>query len=103
MPHQIQSTDLQGAVQLLAENGFEGTADAIQILFNEAMKIELTQYIGAEPYQRTDQRRSYANGFKSKTVNSLTSLGVSRFEPLAEAGSDPEESLLSNMVECLSK
>jgi putative transposase len=70
MTHQIQSTDLQGAVQLLADNGFEGMADAIEILFNEAMKIERTQYIGAEPYQRTEQRRSYANGFKSKTVNS---------------------------------
>ena len=70
MTHQIQSTDLQNAVQLLADNGFEGMADAIQILFNEAMKIERTQYIGAEPYQRTDQRRSYANGFKPKTVNS---------------------------------
>ena len=70
MTHQIQSTDLNNAVQLLADNGFEGMADAIQILFNEAMKIERTQYIGAEPYQRTDQRRSYANGFKSKTVNS---------------------------------
>ena len=70
MTHQIQSTDLNDAVQLLADNGFEGMADAIQILFNEAMKIERTQYIGAEPYQRTEQRRSYANGFKSKTVNS---------------------------------
>ena len=70
MTRQIQSTDLSNAVQLLADNGFEGMADAIQILFNEAMKIERTQYIGAEPYQRTDQRRSYANGFKSKTINS---------------------------------
>lgn len=70
MTHPIQSTDLQDAVQLLADNGFEGMADAIQILFNEAMKIERTQYIGAEPYQRTEQRRSYANGFKPKTVNS---------------------------------
>lgn len=70
MTHPIQSTDLHDAVQLLADNGFEGIVDAIQILFNEAMKIERTQYIGAEPYQRTEQRRSYANGFKPKTVNS---------------------------------
>ena len=70
MTHQNQSTDLQDAVQLLADNGFEGMANAMQILFNEAMKIERTEYIGAEPYQRTEQRRSYANGFKAKTVNS---------------------------------
>lgn len=70
MTHQNQSTDLHDAVQLLADNGFEGMANAMQILFNEAMKIERTEYIGAEPYQRTEQRRSYANGFKAKTVNS---------------------------------
>lgn len=70
MTHQIQSTDLNEAVQLLADNGFEGMAGAVQILLNEAMKLERNEYIGAEPYQRTDQRRSYANGFKSKTVNS---------------------------------
>ena len=70
MTHQNQSTDLNEAVQLLADNGFEGMAGAVQILLNEAMKLERTDYIGAEPYQRTDQRRSYANGFKSKTVNS---------------------------------
>ena len=70
MTHQNQSTELHDAVQLLADNGFEGMANAMQILFNEAMKIERTEYIGAEPYQRTEQRRSYANGFKAKTVNS---------------------------------
>ena len=70
MTHQMQSIELNAAVQLLAENGFEGMANAVQILLNEAMKLERTEYIGAEPYQRTDQRRSYANGFKPKTVNS---------------------------------
>lgn len=66
----MQSNDLNDAVQLLADNGFEGMANAMQILFNEAMKLERTEYIGAEPYQRTDQRRDYANGYKSKTVSS---------------------------------
>ncbi len=42
----------------------------MQILFNEAMQLERTEYIGAQPYERTEQRRSYANGFKPKTVNS---------------------------------
>lgn len=69
MTHQFQSTNLNDAVQLLADNGFDGMANAMQILFNEAMKIERADYIGAEPYERTDQRRSYANGFKPKTVD----------------------------------
>ena len=70
MTHQMQSNELSEAVQLLADNGFEGMAKAMQIIFNEAMKLERTEYIGAEPYERTNQRRSYANGFKAKTVNS---------------------------------
>ena len=57
-------------VQLLADNGFEGMANAMQILLNEAMRLERSEYIGAEPYERTEQRRSYSNGFKDKTVDS---------------------------------
>ncbi len=55
---------------MLAEHGFEGMANALQILLNEAMKLERNEYLGAEPYQRTEERRSHANGFKDKTVNS---------------------------------
>ncbi|MDB4561727.1 IS256 family transposase, partial [bacterium] len=45
-------------------------ANAMQILLNEAMRLERSEYIGAEPYERTEQRRSYSNGFKDKTVDS---------------------------------
>jgi transposase-like protein len=70
MTHQNQSSELNEAVQLLAENGFEGMAEAMQILLNEAMKLERSEYLNAKPYQRTEDRRSYANGFKDKTVTS---------------------------------
>ena len=69
MTHQIQSNEINAAVQLLSHHGFEGMANAMQILFNEAMKIERSEYLNAEPYQRTDERKSYANGFKDKTVS----------------------------------
>ena len=70
MTHEEQSSNVSQAVQLLAEHGFEGMANAIQILFNEAMRLQRQDYIGAAPYERSDQRRAYANGFKPKTVNS---------------------------------
>ena len=69
MTHQNQSNQFNAAVQLLADYGFEGMANAMQILFNESMKIERSEYLNAAPYQRTEERRSYANGFKEKTVN----------------------------------
>jgi putative transposase len=39
------------------------------MLLNEAMKLERIQVLGAQPYQRTRERRGYANGFKPKTVD----------------------------------
>ena len=55
-------------LEILAEQGFEGLAEAMQILINEAMKLERSQTLGSRPYQRTARRQGYANGFKSKTV-----------------------------------
>ncbi len=45
-------------------------AQAIEILMNEAMKLERSDVLQAAPYQRTDTRRGYANGYKPKTVRS---------------------------------
>src|SRR3990172_7272545 len=44
-------------------------AQALTLLFNEAMKLERTEALGAAPYQRTEHRRGYANGYKPKTVH----------------------------------
>jgi transposase-like protein len=43
--------------------------EAIRLLLNEAMRLERSQALEAEPYQRTDSRRGYANGYKPKTVD----------------------------------
>lgn len=70
MTHEDQSTRFEELLQLLSEHGFDGMAEAIQILMNEAMKLERAEALGALPYERSESRRGYANGFKSKTVNS---------------------------------
>lgn len=58
------------AVELLAEHGFDGLAQALTILLNEAMKLQRAEALGAAHYQRTSERRGYANGYKPKTVSS---------------------------------
>lgn len=58
----------QDVLTLLADHGFEGFAEAMRILLNEAMKLEREAALGAQRYQRTPARRGYANGFKPKTV-----------------------------------
>ena len=71
MTHPEQSNALDSIVELLAEHGFEGMAQAMEILFNEAMQLQRSEALGAWPYQRTAERRGHANGFKPKTVKSL--------------------------------
>jgi putative transposase len=68
MTHQAHPTVTREVVQLLAEHGFDGMAQAMQLLFNECMKIERQEALGVGPYQRGDERRGQANGFKPKTL-----------------------------------
>ncbi len=69
MTHQMQTTALDRITELLAEHGFDGMAQAVTVLLNEVMKLERTHALGAAPYQRTERRTGYANGFKPKTVH----------------------------------
>ena len=69
MPHhESNPTALTEVLEVLAEQGFEGMANAMQILLNEAMKLERAEFIGVAPYERSATRRGWANGFKPKRV-----------------------------------
>ena len=78
MAHQSECSAVDSVVQLLSESGLSHIAEAVRIILNEAMRIERSRVIQAAPYQRTDRRRGYANGFKPKTVN--TRLGAITFD-----------------------
>ncbi len=69
MPHhEVNPTPLTQVLELLTEHGFEGMANAMQILLNEAMKLERADFLGAAPHERSLTRRGWANGFKPKHV-----------------------------------
>ena len=69
MPHHESNlTALNEVLEVLTEQGFEGMANAIQILLNEVMKLERAAFIGAAPHERSVSRRGWANGFKPKRV-----------------------------------
>jgi len=57
------------AVEVLMSNGMEGLAGAVEILLNEAMRIERSNYLGVGPYERSEERVSHANGFKPRQLN----------------------------------
>ena len=66
--HDPDRTRITAALELLTSNGFDGMASALELLLNEAMKLERSAFLGAGPYERTEERRGYANGYKSKRI-----------------------------------
>lgn len=58
----------EDVLSLLIEHGFQGLAVALEVLFNEAMKLERSRVLAAGPYERNPARRGYANGFKPRTL-----------------------------------
>jgi len=69
MAHRQHGNAFDDAMKMLIENGFDGMANVLQILLNEAMKFEREDALAAGAYQRTPDRKGYANGYKPKTVD----------------------------------
>lgn len=69
MTNQVQDSQFESVLELLSESGFDGMREAMETLFNEAMKIERAAHLGANLHERSDTRRGHANGYKSKRVS----------------------------------
>ena len=63
-----QHTLIAQVLELLAEQGTDGLLEAVRILLDAAMLFERERFIHAAPYERTSERRDYANGFKPKRL-----------------------------------
>jgi putative transposase len=70
MTHRNEHIVIEQALEEIISHGVDGLENAVAILINEAMKIERTRALGAEPWQRTETRQGYANGFKDRNLNS---------------------------------
>ncbi len=54
----------------MIEQGLDGTAEAISILLNEAMRLERERHLGAGPWERSEERQGYSNSYKKKALQS---------------------------------
>ena len=68
MTDHVQDSQFDNILELLSEHGFDGMKEAMETLFNEAMKIERSVHLGAGLHERSDARAGYANGYKNKQV-----------------------------------
>ena len=55
-------------MELIAERGLDGLPEALTILIDTAMRVERERHLGVGAYERSEERRGYANGYKPKTV-----------------------------------
>ena len=108
MTHQPHPSVTREVVQLLAEHGFDGMAQTMELLLNECMKIERQHALGVGPYQRSEGRRGQANGFKPKRLKTrvgelhlaVPQVRGAKFYPSAlERGSRSEKALRLALAE----
>jgi len=63
-----ESSTFYDVLKLLTADGFNGLGEAVRRLINEAMRLERQWHLGVGPYERSEDRQGYANGYKPKTV-----------------------------------
>ena len=64
MTHQIDYT----LAEEIVEKGLDAIPELMRVLINNAMQVERAKYLQAREYERTENRKGHANGFKPKTV-----------------------------------
>jgi len=55
-------------MEQVQEQGLDVLPELIRIVINAAMQAERNEHLQAAPYQHSEERRGYANGFKPKTL-----------------------------------
>jgi putative transposase len=67
MARRVNDTDLLAVWQEAAEDG-DGLRHLVQHVLERVLEEELTAFLGAETYERTEGRRGYRNGAKPRTL-----------------------------------
>lgn len=68
MTRQPDRTELDPIRELVAQHGTEVIGQAFSRFLEHAMRLERDDVLGAGPYECTESRRGYANGYKDKTI-----------------------------------
>ena len=68
--NQQQDNLLMKVVEVLSSTPGDGMKQLLEAVLNAVMKAERNKALGAAPYERSEERQGYANGFKDKRLNS---------------------------------
>ena len=62
-----EDTDTLGILQESSGNGSDPLKALLKHTIQHVLEEELTAFLNAEPYTRTEERRGYRNGYKTLT------------------------------------
>lgn len=78
MTYELDCTLPEEILEPILEHGLEALPELIRTVINTAMELERQRHLSAAPYERSERRQGYANGYKQKTV--ATRLGKITFD-----------------------
>lgn len=108
MTHQNNYNLSTGTLEELTRNGLDAVPELMRVLLNNVMQAERAKYLQAGEYERTEERKGHANGYKPKTVRtrvgeitfSIPQVRESGFYPSAlEKGMRSERALVTALAE----
>ena len=73
MTHQKNYNLSSSTIEEMTRNGLEAIPELVRVIINSVMQTERSNYLQANAYERTEERKGHANGYKPKTVR--TKLG----------------------------
>ncbi len=97
-----------GTLEEITRNGLDAVPELMRVLLNSIMQAERAKYLEAEEYERTEERKGHANGYKPKTVRTrvgeitfaVPQVREGGFYPSAlEKGLRSERALVSTLAE----
>lgn len=92
----------------ITEKGLDVVPELVRVLINNAMQVERRKYLQAGEYERTDERKGHANGYKPKTMHTrvgditfaIPQVREGGFYPSAlEKGMRSERALMCSLAE----
>ncbi len=108
MTHQNNYNLSAGMLEELTQNGLEAVRELMRVLLNSIMQAERAKYLQAGEYERSEERKGHANGYKPKTVQTrvgkitfaIPQVREGGFYPTAlEKGMRSERALVATLAE----
>jgi len=103
-----KDTGFEEVLELLRQEGPSPFLGALQLMLNTVMVLERQRALGAQPYERTEERQGHANGFKPKTLHTRMGTlelrvpqtrGIDFYPSVLEKGQRSERALMAALAE----